>query len=81
VSSPIIGIVVALCSPPLGSTSGKSVKEWSFDNLLRQRSLHYCPGCLCCEDTCLSLYLVSINQQKLPARTITRARVPSSLAR
>ena len=23
---------MALCSTPLGSTSGKSVKEWSFDN-------------------------------------------------
>jgi len=30
VSSPMIGLVVALCSPPFGSTSGESVKEWSF---------------------------------------------------
>ena len=37
---------MASCSA--GSTSGKSVKEWSLDTPLRQRSWHYCPCSMGC---------------------------------
>src|SRR5262245_25160550 len=38
----------ALCSPPLGSTSGQSVKEWGFDTPLRQQSV--CTVLAACAD-------------------------------